>query len=209
MSLKYWCEVFVILFLEDLNVREFFVEVQNVCLLGVVLPAGVHVVQEESIPSPCVVFVVVVCLRVKWSGAVSCHDLGLVFHEVMLVKVADPLDCSVDFVRGSLPCEPPVALCLFVLELGVEVLQELHAGSGGNVQGRQYEIQALLFLPESFLSPCFALFLDLCQCLESVAGVGGRPDGLVALRAKSHLAVSAFLAGVVCVLIVLAMLKSP
>lgn len=29
------------------------------------------------------------------------HDLRLIRHEVVLVYVADPLGCSVDFVRGS------------------------------------------------------------------------------------------------------------
>lgn len=57
--------MFVILLFKYPDVREALVEFQNVCLLVVVLPAAVHVVQEESVPSSCVVFVVVVCLRVK------------------------------------------------------------------------------------------------------------------------------------------------
>ena len=191
--------MFVILRMEDLKVRKALVEVQDVCFLLLVLPASVHMVQEQSVPSSCVILVVVVCIRVKGTCAVAGHDLGLVLHEVVLIKVSDPLDGFVNLVCRLFPCESPVALSLPVLELGVEVLQHLDGRCRLDVQGRKDEIQALFFLPESFLSPGFALFLDLCQCLESVAGVGGRPDGLVALRAESHLAVSAFLAGVVCV----------
>ena len=191
--------MFVILLFKYSDVREALVEFQNVCLLVVVLPASVHVVQEESVPSSCVVFVVVVRVDVKWSGAVCRHDLRLVRHEVVLVDVADPLDCSVDFVRRSLPCESPVCLGLPVLELGVEILQELHAGRGGNVKGRQYEVEPLLFLLKFCLKSGLALFLDLGQGLESVAGVLGGACHLVALRAVAHLAMPALLAGVSCV----------
>lgn len=184
---------------EDADVRLVFVEFQDSGLLGFVLPASVHVVEEAEVPASCVVFVAVVCLDVEGFLAVLGHDLSLVYHEGVLVYVADPLDCSVDFVRCALACESPVALGLPVLELRVEVLQELHARCGRNVQGRQYEVQAFLFLPESCLESCFALFLDLRQRLESVAGVLGGADCLVALRAESHLAVSALLAGVLCV----------
>ena len=50
MSLLFCREVSKVFRFEDAHVREALVVIQNLCLRGLVLPAGLHVVQEEFVP---------------------------------------------------------------------------------------------------------------------------------------------------------------